>query len=140
MSGTLRTYGRIGVENGGYYWVEVETDANGFNDSVYLTTLCQVLQLGRGESPFYGNYGIPTMTALQTQVPPDLYVAQTQAQFAPFFAALTIARATAQDGSPIYNIRAVTNSGAIIAVDGVTLGNFVLGRSLLGATNVAVAT
>lgn len=110
----MRTYGLV---NGS--WVEVDTDANGLSDAVYLTTLCQVLQLERGESPIYGNYGIPTLQALQTQIPPDLYVAQTQAQFSTFFAALTIQRATASDGSPIYNIRAVTNNGAILtAVSG----------------------
>lgn len=116
----LRTYGVVPAAGGGTQWIEVDTDANGLNDAVYLTTLCQVLQLDRGESPFYGNYGVPSLESLQSQVPPDLYVAQTQAQFAPFFAALTIARATASDGSPIYNIAAVTHSGAVLtAVSGV---------------------
>lgn len=110
----MRTYGLIPQEIGNPLWVEITTDANGFNDAVYLTTLCQVLQLNRGESPFYANYGIPAIQSIQQQIPPDLYVMQTQAQFAPFFASLTIARATAADGSPVYNISAVTNRGAIL--------------------------
>lgn len=112
----MRTYGIVFASDGSgnYQWVEVDTDANGLNDAVMLTTLCQVLQLDRGESPVYGGYGVPLLESLQRQVPPDLYVAQTQAQFAPFFAALTVTRATATDGSPIYNITAVTNSGAIL--------------------------
>ena len=40
----MRTYGRVGQVNGiGGTWVVIETDANGFNDNVYLTTLAQVL-------------------------------------------------------------------------------------------------
>lgn len=110
----MRTYGIVPLEAGGYQWVEVATDANG-NDAVMLTTLCQTLLLDRGESPFYGNYGVPSLEALQTQVPPDLYVAQTQAQFAPFFAALTVARSNDANGNPVYNVRAVTNYGAVLS-------------------------
>ena len=55
-------------------WVEVSTDANGYNDAVWLTTLAQVLQLGLNESPFYGNYGIPAQQSAVTQVFPDYYV------------------------------------------------------------------
>lgn len=112
----MRTYGVLPGAGGGKQWVEVTTDANGNDSLVYLTTLCQVIQLDRGESPFYSNYGIPSLQAIQTQIPPDLYVAQTQAQFAPFFASLTVARATASDGSPIYNISAVTTQGAILTI------------------------
>lgn len=115
----MRTYGVVPAPIGGQQWVEVTTDQNGYNDLVYLTTLCQVLQLNRGESPFYANYGIPVLQSVQTQVPPDYYVMQTQAQFAPYFASLTVARATASDGSPVYNIRVVTHSGAILTVTSV---------------------
>ena len=110
----MRTYGIVTHEDGTYEWLEVSTDANGFNDAVYLTTLCQVLQLNRQESPIYGNYGVPSLSSLQNQIPPDLYVAQTQAQFSPFFAALAVTRSVASDGSPIYNISAVTHQGAIL--------------------------
>jgi hypothetical protein len=46
--------------------VEVTTDANGYNDAVYLTTLSQVLKLNLGESPFYANYGIPQYQSVLT--------------------------------------------------------------------------
>ena len=35
----MRTYGRNYNPDGTYTWVEVSTDANGYNDDVYLTTL-----------------------------------------------------------------------------------------------------
>ena len=111
----MRTYGIIQT-NSGPSWVEVSTDQNNLNDGVYLTTLCQVLLLNLGESPFYANYGIPSFTSVQTQVPPDLYVSRTQAQFAPFFASLTIARASGVNGAPIYNISVVSHTGASIGV------------------------
>lgn len=44
----MRTYGR---DKDGK-WVTVTTDENGFNDSVYLTTLVQNLKLSPQESPF----------------------------------------------------------------------------------------
>lgn len=111
----MRTYARVATPVTGVpAWVVVETDANGNNDAVYLATLIQVLLLNRGESPVYGDYGVPSMQSVQTQIPPDLYVAQTQAQFAPFFGSLTVSRATDAKGNPIYNIRVVTNAGAIL--------------------------
>ena len=57
----MRTYGRVYAEDGSYTWVEVSTDANGFDDMVMLTTLAQVLKLNLGESPFYANFGIPEL-------------------------------------------------------------------------------
>ena len=44
----MRTYGQD--ESG--KWVTIATDANGFNDAVYLTTLVQNLKLAPQESPF----------------------------------------------------------------------------------------
>lgn len=109
----MRTWGRTYNEDGSYQWVEVTTDENGFNDSVYLTTLVQALKLNLGESPFYANYGIPQYQTIVTQVFPDYYAAQTQTQFAPYFASLTITRV---QGSfpPVYNVNAVCHSGAVI--------------------------
>ena len=83
----MRTWGRI---NG--VWTEVSTDANGNNDLVWLTTLIQVLKLNLNESPFFGNYGLPAHQSVVQQVAPDFYVAQTQQQFAQYFASLIIAR------------------------------------------------
>lgn len=109
----MRTYGRQTDEFGNKTWVVVETDENGFSDEVYLTTLAQCLKLNLGESPFFGNYGIPQYQTIMTQVMPDYYASQTQTQFSPYFASLTITRV---QGSfpPVYNVDAVCHSGAII--------------------------
>ena len=113
MSGTMRTWGRQYSENGTYQWVEVSTDANGFNDNVYLTTLVQTLQLNLGESPFFANYGIPAYQTIVTQVFPDFYAMATQEQFAPFFSSLTITRVQGSS-PPVYNVAAIANSGALL--------------------------
>jgi len=91
----------------------VTTDANGFNDAVYFTTLLQCLRLNLGESPTYANYGIPAQQSVITQVFPDFYAAQTQTQFSPYFAALAITRVPASN-PPVYRVRAVTHAGAIL--------------------------
>jgi hypothetical protein len=109
----MRTWGRNYNEDGTYQWVLVQTDNNGFSDMVWLTTLCQALKLNLGESPFNSNYGIPTYQSLSTQVAPDYYVMQTQTQFAPYFASLTIQK-VAGIVMPTYNITAVCHSGAIL--------------------------
>ena len=111
----MRTWGRTGQINGiGGTWTLVETDANGHNDQVYLTTLCQVLKLNLAESPFYSNYGIPAQQTVVTQVFPDFYAAQTQTQFAPYFAALSIVRVP-YSSPPVYKVQAVCHSGAILS-------------------------
>lgn len=110
----MKVWGRINQVNGvGGQWVAVETDANGYNDQVYLTALCQVLKLNLYESPFYSNYGIPVQQTMVTQVFPDYYAMQTQSQFAPYFASLTITRVP-YSNPPVYNIKAVCHSGAIL--------------------------
>ena len=109
----MRTYGRVTNEDGSKTWVEVTTDANGFDDSVYLTTLAQVLKLNLGESPFFANYGIPQYQTVLTQVFPDFYVMTTQQQFAPYFASLSAIRQPATY-PPAYNVTAVTHSGSIL--------------------------
>ena len=95
-----------------YQWVEVDTDANGFNDAVWLTTLSQVLQLNLNESPMFGNWGIPSQQSLTTQVLPDYYVMLTQQNFAQYFLSLLISKAVATD--PSYNINITANPGAIL--------------------------
>jgi hypothetical protein len=110
----MRTYGRVGQVNGlGGTWVVVSTDADGFNDQVYFTTLIQCLKLNLGESPIYSNYGIPARQSVVTQVFPDFNASLTQTQFAPYFASLVITRV---QGSfpPVYNVSAVGHSGAIL--------------------------
>jgi hypothetical protein len=107
----MRTYGRVTDEYDNKKWVVVTTDANGFNDNVYLTTLIQVLKLNLGESPFFGNYGIPARPSVVQQVFPDYYVQTTQQQFAQYFASLIVAKVSAP--TPIYNINVVTHYGAL---------------------------
>jgi hypothetical protein len=106
----LRTWGRPHNRDGTYGpWTEVTTDGAGNNDLVYFTTLCQVLLLNLGESPFYANYGIPAYQSVATQVFPDLYVAFTQQQFAPYFASLIVSKLPT--ASPMYNVNATTHAG-----------------------------
>jgi len=112
----MRTFGRITNPDGSKTWIQVSTDSNGYNDQVYLTTLAQVLKLNTGESPFYGNCGIPQYQTIATQVFPDVYVAQTQSQFAPYFASLAINRVVGSS-PPVYNAQAVTHSGAILTAE-----------------------
>lgn len=105
----MRTYGRANGK-----WVEVATDAGGFDDAVWVTTLVQCLLLNLGESPFYANYGIPSQQSVEQQVFPDYYVARTQQQFAPRFASLIVAKEQTQV-KPVYRINIITHQGARIA-------------------------
>jgi len=109
----MRTYGRVQNPDGSLSWVVVTTDANGYNDNVYLTNLAHVLKLNLNESPFFANYGIPQYQTVITQVFPDYYAMITQMQFAPYFASLTITRRPTSN-PPIYDVTAVTHGGAII--------------------------
>ena len=114
----MRTYGRVYSRDGSYKWQEVTTDANGYNDAVYITALCQELQLQTGESPFYANRGIDVRGSLMTQVFPTYWVNQIQQNYANYFLALTITpiSQTNQYGAlvPVYNINIVTHKGAVI--------------------------
>lgn len=104
----MRTYGRIsGV------WTEVQTDAEGFNDYVWLTTLIQCLKLSPGESPFYANYGIPAQQSVIQQIFPDYYVNLTQTQFSGNFASLIVAKVDGRE--PVYNINVTTHQGVTMA-------------------------
>lgn len=107
----MRTYGRIKNEDGTYTWVQVDPDANGFNDPIWITTLAQCLKLSLGESPFYANYGIPAQRSVVQQIFPDFYVSQTQSQFAQYFASLVIAKIP-DPRTPTYNVNLVTHQGA----------------------------
>jgi hypothetical protein len=118
----MRTYGRTqDVLSGKKTWWVVTTDNNGYNDSVYLTTLVQVLRLNLGESPFFANYGIPAHQSVVMQVYPDFYMARTQQQFAGYFASLILLplpETPDDDGrpSPAYSINVLTNYGSMIGV------------------------
>lgn len=106
----MRTYGRVTAADGTKTWHRVTTDADGFNDHVYLTALAQVLKLNINESPFYGNYGIPARDSVMTQVHPDFYVAQVQIQFSRFFASLIISKRNVTP-TPYYDLNVTTHQG-----------------------------
>jgi len=109
----MRTYGRLPPDDTGYQrWVEIETQENGSNDYIYVTTLCQCLLLVLGESPFYANHGIPSEQAVIQQIFPDYYVFQTQRQFSGFFASLIITKLP--EPTPTYRVNIVTNYGTSI--------------------------
>ena len=80
---------------------------------MWLATLVQTLRLNQGESPFYGNYGIPAQQSVVTQIVPDAAVARTQAQYAQHFAMLTVA-ADNTGSKPTYNIEAVFLDGTLV--------------------------
>jgi len=110
----MKTWGR----NSAGAWVEVTEDASGFQDMIWVTSLCQALKLTPGESPFYSNIGIPAQQSVVTQVMPDFYIAQLQSQYAQYFTSLTISKVqgatTDNPVSPSYNIKIVTHRGAVI--------------------------
>ena len=110
----MRTYGRVSNPDGSKTWVVVQTAPDGSNDYVWLTTLCQVLLLNLGDSPFYANFGIPAKPSVVQQVQPDYYVARTQQQFAKYFASLIVAKRAAQ-ANPTYDIAVTTNQGVKMA-------------------------
>lgn len=112
----MRTYGRVPIDpldpDGPKRWVVITTDANGFNDAVYLTALAQTLKLNLAESPFWANFGIPSLAAVNQQIPPDFYVAFTQAYYSQFFASLIITKERVAE--PTYRIDVIAQSGSII--------------------------
>lgn len=108
----MRTWGR----NAQGQWVKVETDENGYNDQVYLTTLCQTLKLNLGESPFFANLGLPAQQSIMSQVAPDLHVAIIQQDFSPMFKSLTIQRVPGSV-SPSYRVNVITHAGAVMSAE-----------------------
>ena len=108
----MRSYGRITNPDGSQKWVEVDTDANGYDDPVWITTLAQNLRLQPNESPFYANRGIPAQQDVIQQIFPDYYVAQTQNYFAQYFTSLQISKTNSS--TPTYNIDIMTNNGSRI--------------------------
>ena len=93
-------------------WTEIQTDASGNTDVVYVVTLIQTCLLVLGESPFYASYGIPGSQSVMQQVFPDYYIAQIQQQYAPYFVSLTIAKQPST--TPTYGITAITHAGVVL--------------------------
>ena len=110
----MRTYGRTYDLLGNPTWVEVSTDANGFDDMVWATTLIQTLKLNLGESPFFANYGIPSHASVMQQIFPDYYIVYTQQQYARYFASLVVAKLDTP--SPEYMVNVVTHQGVTLNV------------------------
>ena len=108
----MRTYGKVKQADGTMKWVEVQQDADGNFEYGYTTTLIQTLKLSLGESPFFANYGIPAQRSVITQIFPDFYVTQTQQQFAPYFASLSVSKV--QSTTPTYNIDVLFTNGTNI--------------------------
>jgi hypothetical protein len=119
----MRTYGRIVPDPlfpDKKKWVQVDTDANGYDDMVWLTTLIQVIKLNLQESPFYSNYGLPAHSSVISQLAPDYYMNYIQQKFAGYFMFLSI---TSQPGtldnnsipSPGYTVTAITQYGAYLS-------------------------
>lgn len=115
----MRTWGRVLTDptnpDGPREWRKIETDAKGFNDYVYVTTLVQCLQLNLGESPFYADHGIPAKNSVVQQIFPTFNVMRTQSQFAQFFASLVIS--PVNDPSPKYNVNVTTHQGVKMAAE-----------------------
>lgn len=107
----MRTYGRDADGK----WVEVDTDANGYDDAVWITTLAQCLKLSPEESPFFAQYGIPAVASVVQQIIPTYYVNQMQSLFTKYFSSLQIT--LTQVDPPIYNINVITNSGSKIITE-----------------------
>jgi hypothetical protein len=114
MAAGPRIWGRVFTAPGQWTWVMVTADANGFLDEFYLVALIQCILLNLGESPFWSNFGIPAQGSVIQQVPPDIYVAQTQRYFSQFFASLVISREPGP--TPTYLVKVVTNQGATLSV------------------------
>ncbi len=120
----MRVYGRTTDELGNKSWVVIQTDSAGNNEYVYVTALVQVLKLNLGESPFYGNYGIPARQAVMQQLAPDFYVAFIQSQYSKYFASLIVYKASAVfPPRPTYNISVLMTTGTKfrVAIDGETV-------------------
>jgi len=101
----MRTYG---VDPNTGQWVKVTQTSY-----IWLATLAQTLRLNQGESPIYGNYGIPAEQSVMTQIAPDAAINRTQSQYAPYFAKLTVVKDQAAT-QPTYYVNAIFQNGTTI--------------------------
>lgn len=112
--GSLGGLDQAAASSNGLTWVVVQTDANGNNDLVYVTALCQCLLLNLNESPFYATSGIPAKQAIQQQVSPDYYVTLTQQQYSQYFASLIVSRVSGNP--PTYDVYILTHQGVSLNI------------------------
>jgi hypothetical protein len=110
---TLRTYGRSTNQDTGITsWVTVTSTPEGSDELVWFTDLLQALQLDLGESPFFGNVGIPVQETIASGIYPDFYVNALQNYYSPNFAVLYITRDSTQF-DPTYDVYVQFSNGDI---------------------------
>jgi hypothetical protein len=112
----MRIWGRVTDRYGYKYWVEVTTSPNGDNSAVYLTWLAQVCKLNLGESPFFGDWGIPAHASVEQQIAPDFYLQRIQQRFSQYFISVIVTKlpVVGQPQTPTYQINVLLSSGARI--------------------------
>lgn len=115
----MRVWARQYTDEYNYTWVKVETDPSGYNDAVYLSAFAQALQLQPQESPFYAEYGIPSIQAVHSNVTPDMNVYFMQQKYAPNFISLQVIPSHTQGTNgtinPVYNVTAITHTGSVLS-------------------------
>lgn len=62
-----------------------------------------------GESPYFGDWGLPAQQSVIQQVFPDYYVSLMQQRFSPYFASLLVAKSASS--TPTYGVTIVTHQG-----------------------------
>ena len=105
----MRVWGRVYTSPTQWTWEAAETDANGNDDLPSATWFVQCCKLSVGESPFFGDWGLPAQQAVIQQVFPDYYVSLMQQRFAPYFASLLVAKSSS--ATPTYSVTIVTHQG-----------------------------
>ena len=107
------TFGR----NSAGRWYEVDVDANGFYDDIWLTTMAQVLASQLNESPFFPQYGIPSIDSITSRTHPDYWISKVKAQFAQYFTAISIVKTVdITNDTPAYNIDVLKLNGSAASV------------------------
>ena len=98
-------------------WTAVETQPDGGDGNVYVTAMIQCFRLNLGESPFYGNFGIPARASVQQQIAPDYNVAFIQSYFSSRFASLIVTKqpSPVNNPAPVYQINAVRLNGTTVS-------------------------
>jgi hypothetical protein len=105
----MRIHGRQPNPDGTYTWVTLDTVTGASIDEIYVLWLVQSLKLNTLESPFWPGWGVPIWQAMQNTFYPDSSIAQLQANFAQYFAYLSITRLN--DPDPFYQVIVITKNG-----------------------------